>query len=99
MEFAPLDRDPSRSRTALSAIQVTAMCERAFGKEVDIISARELAGGTFSTTFVITLKDGSKTILRVAPPSTTDVFWAHTDPMRRKPGTTQANTGHVRVYL
>src|SRR5687767_9380595 len=51
------------------------MCQRGFGKDIQIDSQHELRGGTFNTAYLITLRDQSKVILRVAPPQTADLAW------------------------
>jgi aminoglycoside phosphotransferase (APT) family kinase protein len=59
----------------LTTEQLTAMCQRGFGGSVRIDSVAALGGGTFNTTYLITLADKLKLILRVAPPQTTDLAW------------------------
>jgi aminoglycoside phosphotransferase (APT) family kinase protein len=59
------------------------MCRRAFGPDVPVVSARELGGGTFNSTFLIALND-QQTILRVAPPPSADVAWDERWLMRRE---------------
>jgi aminoglycoside phosphotransferase (APT) family kinase protein len=59
------------------------MCRRAFGPAVSIVSARELGGGTFNSTFLITLDD-QQAILRVAPPSSAELAWHEQWLMRRE---------------
>ena len=51
------------------------MCQRGFGKDIQIHSLHELSGGTFNTAYLITLTDQSKVILRLAPPQTADITW------------------------
>ena len=51
------------------------MCQRGFGPRLQIDSIRELGGGTFNTTYLGTLADGHKVILRVAPPPAADLAW------------------------
>ena len=55
--------------------QITAMCKRGFGNNLQIASIDELSGGTFNTAYLITFADQSKVILRVAPPPTADTAW------------------------
>ena len=55
--------------------QITLMCQRGFGKDVQIDSLHELRGGTFNTAYLIILTDQSKVILRLAPPQTADIAW------------------------
>jgi aminoglycoside phosphotransferase (APT) family kinase protein len=83
MEFIPLERTPTDRHHALTADHITAMCRRAFGSAVSILSARELSGGTFNTTFLISLTD-QQVILRIAPPQTDDLIWNETWLMRRE---------------
>lgn len=49
-----------------------------------IRSVRELAGGTFNSTFLVEWMDATKTILRVAPPPSADQDWEDTWLMRRE---------------
>lgn len=55
--------------------QIAAMCRRGFGHNIQIISIDELSGGTFNTTYLITLADQSQVILRVAPPEAANTAW------------------------
>jgi aminoglycoside phosphotransferase (APT) family kinase protein len=48
-----------------------------------VVSARELSGGTFNTTFLITFDD-QQVILRIAPPPTADLLWDEQWLMRRE---------------
>jgi aminoglycoside phosphotransferase (APT) family kinase protein len=59
----------------LTTEQLTALCQRGFGSSVQIDSVAELGGGTFNTTYLFTLANGHKVILRVAPPQTADLAW------------------------
>jgi len=59
----------------LTPEQLTAMYQRGFGSSVLVDSVIELGGGTFNTTYLITLADKLKLILRVAPPQTADLAW------------------------
>ncbi|HEY3474252.1 MAG TPA: phosphotransferase [Anaerolineales bacterium] len=59
----------------LRADQITAMCQRGFGNNIQITSIDELSGGTFNSAYLITLADQSQVILRVAPPETADTAW------------------------
>jgi aminoglycoside phosphotransferase (APT) family kinase protein len=67
---------------SLTANQIIAMCRRGFGTSARIESTDELEGGTFNTTYLITLADRQKVILRVAPPPTADIAWEDTFLMR-----------------
>ena len=58
------------------------MCERAFGNRAQIESTAELGGGTFNTEYLLTFTDGSKAVLRVAPPETANTAREDTFLMR-----------------
>lgn len=60
------------------------MCQRAFGKNVKIKSIQELSGGTFNETYLIKFPGKAKTILRVAPIPSPDLFWDDVALMRRE---------------
>ena len=68
----------------LQTDQLTAMCQRGFGTNVQIESINELGGGTFNTAYLITFADQSKVILRVSPPHTDDTPWDEAFLMRRE---------------
>jgi aminoglycoside phosphotransferase (APT) family kinase protein len=59
----------------LTTGQIKTMCQRGFGSKIQIASIEELGGGTFNTSYLITLVDQSKLILRVAPPPTDELAW------------------------
>ena len=83
MEFLPLQRPPEEAQLSLTADQVLAMCQRAFGSSIRVASARELGGGTFNRTFLISLHD-QQVILRIAPPPTANLLWNERWLMRRE---------------
>jgi len=83
MESLPLERISETIPDSPTAKQILAMCQRAFGPSVGVASARELGGGTFNTTFLITLDD-QQVILRIAPPPTADLLWNERWLMRRE---------------
>src|SRR5215216_4656578 len=83
MEFLPLKEPPKGVPLFPTANQIVAMCQRAFGLSVRVVSARELSGGTFNSTFLITLND-QQVILRIAPPPTADLLWHEQWLMRRE---------------
>jgi len=82
VEFIPIDR-PSTTNPPVTADHILTMCQRAFGPIVQVISARELGGGTFNTTFLIILPD-QQVILRIAPPPTAELAWHEQQLMRRE---------------
>lgn len=83
MQFLPLHPLPEGRPLSPTANQILAMCQRAFGPSVRVASARELSGGTFNTTFLITLNN-QQVILRIAPPPTADLLWNEQWLMRRE---------------
>jgi aminoglycoside phosphotransferase (APT) family kinase protein len=60
------------------------MCQRGFGSNIQIESLQELSGGTFNTTYLITVADQRKVILRVSPRQTANTPWDETLLMRRE---------------
>ena len=58
--------------------QISSLCRRGFGKDIQIESVDELSGGTFNTAYLITFANASgrsKAVLRVAPPQMADIAW------------------------
>lgn len=70
-------------RKSLTNDQILTLCQRGF-REVQIESIHELGGGTFNTTYHITLADQRKMILRIAPPHTDDTYWDEAFLIRRE---------------
>ncbi|GAB3433245.1 phosphotransferase family protein [Flindersiella endophytica] len=66
MELTSVQREQDAFQQQLTAAQISALCERAFGPEVSIRSAVELGNGGYNTTYRIDL-DPERVILRVAP--------------------------------
>lgn len=64
--------------------QIIPIFQRAFGPETQIASVQEIGGGTFNTVYLITLRDQSKAILRLAPPPSANIFWDDLALMRRE---------------
>jgi aminoglycoside phosphotransferase (APT) family kinase protein len=60
------------------------MCQRGFGSDIQIESIQELSGGTFNTTYLITIADQRKVILRVSPAQTANTPWDEALLMRRE---------------
>ena len=81
MEFIPIDRSPGKDPYPVTVDHIQALCQRAFGPGVQVVSAQELSGGTFNRAFLITLPD-RQVILRIAPPPTADVAWHEQQLMR-----------------
>lgn len=83
MEFIPVERPSAVTLEPVTADHILAMCQRAFGSGIQVISARELSGGTFNRAFLVTLPD-QQVILRIAPPPTAEVAWHEKQLMRRE---------------
>jgi aminoglycoside phosphotransferase (APT) family kinase protein len=62
---------------------IFAICRRAFGPQVEVQETRELGGGTFNTTYLISLP-GQQVVLRIAPPESADLSWHERSLMRRE---------------
>jgi aminoglycoside phosphotransferase (APT) family kinase protein len=69
---------------ALSNDQIRTLCQRGFGSNVQIESIDELQGGTFNTTFLLTLTDQGRVVLRISPPQTNAIPWDENLLMRRE---------------
>src|SRR5262245_18701448 len=68
----------------LTTDQIMTMCQRGFGPNHSFESTRELSGGTFNTTYLITFADQRKVILRVSPPQSSNTPWNEYLLMRRE---------------
>lgn len=64
--------------------QITVICRHGFGSGVKFKSLQPLEGGTFNETYLIELEGEPRLILRVAPPTTEDVYWDDVALMRRE---------------
>lgn len=68
MEYVPVPRPPGAFQQPVPATDIEAMCLRAFGPGAAPVSAVELAGGCYNSTYRVTLTGESQpVILRVAP--------------------------------
>lgn len=67
MKFQPIERGADAFQRPVSAEQVLAMCARAFGSGVDVVSAVEIGDGSYNNTYRIEFGDLEPVILRVAP--------------------------------
>ena len=83
MEFTPIDRPSGDNPNPVTAEQILTMCQRAFGSGIQVVSARELGGGTFNRAFLITLPD-QQVILRIAPHPTKELVWHEQHLMHRE---------------
>jgi len=83
MEFIPIDRPSANNSYPVTAEHILSMCQRAFGSGVQVVSAREMSGGTFNRVFLVTLPE-QQVILRIAPLPTAEVAWHEKQLMRRE---------------
>ncbi|MFI1702387.1 phosphotransferase family protein [Streptomyces bobili] len=68
MDFRPIPREPDAFQQSVTAEDIQAMCRRAFGSTVQVISAVELGGGMYNTTYRINANGlGAPVVLRIAP--------------------------------
>lgn len=83
MQFFALERGEKDFQQPVTAAQVEAMCQRAFGTAAAVVSARELPSGMFNTTFVVELPE-QKVILRIGPHPAAEVFANEVNLLRRE---------------
>lgn len=67
MEFRQIERAVDAFQQPVTAEQVWAMCRRAFGSDVRVVSAVELGNGMYNSTYRVDLGVDRPVILRVAP--------------------------------
>ena len=67
MEFHPIERAPDAFQLSVTAEQIVAMCQRAFGSGVRVRSAVELGNGMYNNTYRVDVGEERPVILRVAP--------------------------------
>jgi aminoglycoside phosphotransferase (APT) family kinase protein len=67
VEFRPIARAPGAFQQSVTAEQLRAMCRRAFGAHVGVVSAVELGNGMYNSTYRVDLGAFGLVILRVAP--------------------------------
>lgn len=65
--FQPIRREPGAFQESVTAEQLVAMCERAFGTDVEVVSAVELGDGAYNNTYRVEFGRREPVILRVAP--------------------------------
>ena len=84
MEFITLESRPDNKLNPLTKKQVLSICRRGLGQDVQIKSVQELGGGTFNVTYLVTLIDKLKLVLRIGPSSGEDIYWEDMALMRRE---------------
>ena len=67
MEFESIDRGLGSFQKPISADQLLAVCHRAFGPTVKVLSAVELNGGSYNSVYRVDIGNHRPVILRVAP--------------------------------
>jgi aminoglycoside phosphotransferase (APT) family kinase protein len=67
MKYQPIEREPGAFQQPVTAEQLVAMCERAFGPGVDPVSAVEIGDGAYNNTYRVEFGSREPVILRVAP--------------------------------
>jgi aminoglycoside phosphotransferase (APT) family kinase protein len=65
--FQPVERPPGAFQESVTVGQLLAMCERAFGAGVDVVSAVELGDGSYNNTYRVEFGTRAPVMLRVAP--------------------------------
>ena len=71
-------------KNKLTYDQITVICQHGFGSEVKLTSVQPLEGGTFNETYLVELGGKPRLVLRVAPPTTADIYWDDVALMRRE---------------
>lgn len=67
MKFESIDRGTGSFQEPVSRDQLLAMCHRAFGPTVEVLSAVELHGGSYNSVYCVDIGERRPVILRVAP--------------------------------
>jgi aminoglycoside phosphotransferase (APT) family kinase protein len=67
MEYCSIERPAGAFQLPVTPQDILAMSQRAFGRDTEVVSAHELSGGLYNSTYSIEIKGGSRVILRVAP--------------------------------
>ena len=67
MEFIPIGRSADAFQQPVGPSHLIAMCQRAFGEDIQIESAKELGGGLYNNTYLVHIVGMQPVILRVSP--------------------------------
>lgn len=84
MQFVAATRDPDHFQASLTADQVLAVCQHAFGASVSVEHVQELTTGYFNSTYIVQMAGMEKLILRVAPAERARIFPNERFQMRRE---------------
>ncbi len=68
MKYTVIERSPDAFQQPVACEHMTAMCQRAFGEERQVVSVKELGGGLYNNTYLVHIEDMLPVILRVSPP-------------------------------
>ena len=67
MEYIPIERSADAFQQPVGPSHLIAMCQRAFGEDIQIESAKELGGGLYNNTYLVHVVGVQPVILRVSP--------------------------------
>jgi hypothetical protein len=67
MEFQSVERASDAFQESVTPDQISAMCHRAVGAGMEVVSAVELGGGLYNNTYRVEIGEDRPVILRVAP--------------------------------
>jgi hypothetical protein len=67
MEYTIIERPPGAFQQSVAREHIVAMCQRAFGEEIQIESVKELTGGFYNNTYLVHINSMQPVILRVGP--------------------------------
>lgn len=69
MEYSVIERSADAFQQPVAPAILIAMCQRAFGEQIQPVSVKELSGGLYNNTYLISMNNMSPVILRVSPHS------------------------------
>ena len=98
LEFFPVERSNNDFQQTLSATQIKTLCKRAFGRQIQVESAWELASGLFNNTYLIQIAGHQPVILRVSPAPSAVVF-SHEANLLQREYTLQTYFATVASFL
>ena len=90
--FTPVVRSAEDFQQGISAEEIIAICQQAFGSQTQLAAARELGAGLFNSTYLLQLQDGVQVVLRVSPHPQAAVFTHERFLLRREQGVEAALT-------
>jgi aminoglycoside phosphotransferase (APT) family kinase protein len=68
MDFRPIERTAEAFQQPVTAAEILTMCQRAFGTQVQVVSAVELGNGMYNNVYRVTVAGQARpVVLRVAP--------------------------------